>query len=417
MTVSLPHGSAGALELPDAISAVWGRWAAAGGRLAALPRNGGEGSGGGSLQLLPIASLPEFMADAGMDASLAPEGVARAEATAAAGLTQEQTAVLLCSLAVPEASTPSAGGTAQSQQSALQTTRLTPRASVAGAPSPYRKVLSKSKEYMETGYLVYDDTVVSYIRRLEEHRRTCEADGRYREAEAAGSRLVELKTAQVARMRQGLLMAQTQELAEVHRVYEEEGAQFGSGWEEKMKDYEDKLEAAVSGLRSQHESQAALYEQELMLKRPTKGRPTRDYLERIKREESLVKIREYKRAAQLREANGELYQQCLDHSVQAHEVEVQMKMAKLLSKQQVELEALMQRGARGRNNLELKRSSEAERRVYRFRNVVTELESLHRLEVVSLENFLDGQAIAGKARPIKDGFRRKREQLFKSWLL
>eukprot|EP00955_Chlamydomonas_euryale_P113467 366221-Chlamydomonas_euryale.AAC.2 len=60
-------------------------------------------------------------------------------------------AVLLCSLAVPEASTPSAGGTAQSQQSALQTTRLTPRASVAGAPSPYRKVLSKSKEYMETG--------------------------------------------------------------------------------------------------------------------------------------------------------------------------------------------------------------------------------------------------------------------------
>lgn len=37
---------------------------------------------------------------------------------------------------------------------------------------------------------------------------------------------------------------------------------------------------------------------------------------------------------------------------------------------------------------------------------------MHKLEVVSLENFLDGQVQAGKANPLKDGFRRKREQLF-----
>ena len=43
-----------------------------------------------------------------------------------------------------------------------------------------------------------------------------------------------------------------------------------------------------------------------------------------------------------------------------------------------------------------------------------ELESLHKLEVVSLENFLDGQVLAGKATPLEDGFRRKREQLFSS---
>lgn len=43
-----------------------------------------------------------------------------------------------------------------------------------------------------------------------------------------------------------------------------------------------------------------------------------------------------------------------------------------------------------------------------------ELESLHKLEVVSLENFLDGQVLAGKATSLEDGFRRKREQLFSS---
>lgn len=40
-----------------------------------------------------------------------------------------------------------------------------------------------------------------------------------------------------------------------------------------------------------------------------------------------------------------------------------------------------------------------------------ELENLHKLEIVHLENFLDGQVQAGKAMPLKDGYRRKREQL------
>ncbi len=44
--------------------------------------------------------------------------------------------------------------------------------------------------------------------------------------------------------------------------------------------------------------------------------------------------------------------------------------------------------------MEMRRAAETERRMNRFRNVVVELESLHRLEVVSLENFLDGQVRA-----------------------
>lgn len=43
-----------------------------------------------------------------------------------------------------------------------------------------------------------------------------------------------------------------------------------------------------------------------------------------------------------------------------------------------------------------------------------ELENLHKLEVVQLENFLDAQVAAGKAVPLKDegAFRRRREQLY-----
>ena len=100
----------------------------------------------------------------------------------------------------------------------------------------------------------------------------------------------------------------------------------------------------------------------------------------------------------------------------AHEAEKQIKLSKLVAKQRLEMEALSARGVRGRDELELRQATETERRTFRFRNVVNELESLHRLEIVSLENFLDGQVQAGKAVPLKDGFRRKREQVLSSAL-
>lgn len=45
-------------------------------------------------------------------------------------------------------------------------------------------------------------------------------------------------------------------------------------------------------------------------------------------------------------------------------------MAKLVAKQKVEMEALAQRGVRGKSELELRRATETERRMFRFRNIV-----------------------------------------------
>lgn len=93
------------------------------------------------------------------------------------------------------------------------------------------------------------------------------------------------------------------------------------------------------------------------------------------------------------------------------ELEHKGKLGRMESKQKQEIDAFNRRCEKGISELELKRNSESERRMNRFRNVVVELESLHRLEVVSLENFLDGQVLAGKAVPLKDAFRRKRDQI------
>ena len=50
---------------------------------------------------------------------------------------------------------------------------------------------------------------------------------------------------------------------------------------------------------------------------------------------------------------------------------------------------------------------ELEQRQQRLRNLKAELLNLQRLEVVHLENFLDGQARAGKQLPLEErGFKR-----------
>ena len=72
------------------------------------------------------------------------------------------------------------------------------------ARAPLKKVLTKSNSYMQTGSLEYDVAVVSYMQKLDEHRKRCEAEGRYQEARAALTRLADLKTAQVGA---GLLQA------------------------------------------------------------------------------------------------------------------------------------------------------------------------------------------------------------------
>ncbi|KAJ9530727.1 hypothetical protein QJQ45_014879 [Haematococcus lacustris] len=356
---------------------------------------------------------------------------------------------------------------------------------LGGGPSrtPLKKALGKYRSYLETGSLAFDEAVAAYMVRLaaaahlgakwgaqalhqvdllqlallqlgctggvltpqhqaklDEHRRKCESEGRYAEARAASQRLVELKTAQVSKLRSELLESQAKELAGVSALFEEETAKFnqastGAGtlepltlaWDEKVNEFEQNFAQAVEDLKATHDEGRARHGDDLANKRPVRPKPSREYLNQKKIEESLAKNRQYVRAIQVKEAADELFAAEMEQTQAAYEAEQRLRMAKFVSKQQVrggsehtndlaqaEFEALLQRGARGRDELELRRCAEVERRSYRFRNVVAELESLHKLEVVQLENFLDAQVQAGKASPLKDAgaFRRKREALY-----
>lgn len=51
-------------------------------------------------------------------------------------------------------------------------------AAAFASKTPLKKILTKNRYYMETGNLSYDDAVLNYISKLDDHRRKCETEGR-----------------------------------------------------------------------------------------------------------------------------------------------------------------------------------------------------------------------------------------------
>merc|ERR1712070_173017 len=86
----------------------------------------------------------------------------------------------------------------------------------------------------------------------------------------------------------------------------------------------------------------------------------------------------------------------MEATMGTYEAEVALKEQKERSKHQQEMEALLHRAARGRDELTATRGLDMERRQQRFKNVMAELHNLQRLEHVQLQHFLEQKTIAGK---------------------
>ena len=82
-----------------------------------------------------------------------------------------------------------------------------------------------------------------------------------------------------------------------------------------------------------------------------------------------------------------------------------LKEQQLRSKMQQEVDALLQRAHRGREEMKITWQQDLERRTQRFRNVIQELENIQRLETVQLNYFLEQQTVAGKRQHVQRGGR------------
>ncbi|KAF8065831.1 hypothetical protein HT031_002891 [Scenedesmus sp. PABB004] len=257
--------------------------------------------------------------------------------------------------------------------------------------------------------------LAAHIARLEDHRRLCELSGRYAEAAAAAARVRELRGAQAARLRGDLGALHRAELAAVQERHARSTASFDAGWRARVGDYEAGVAAQQAALCATHDAAVAAFDLAAELQRPAKPVHSGDYIAQRRTEELLVKQGAYRKAHALKVAADGLFVGELAATHAAWDADVQLRRAKLLIKQQGEADAALQRAARGRDELELRRLDEAQRRHNRLRCVVQGLEGMHRLETVQLESWLEGGA-EGAFAPLRESaaFRRKREQLLAS---
>eukprot|EP00775_Hariotina_reticulata_P013422 gene13422-13550_t len=265
---------------------------------------------------------------------------------------------------------------------------------------------------MDSGRSHQQHAVLAYVQQLEEHRKRCELTGQYAEAGAAAVRISELKAARASELRAQLLAAQQAELQILQSRYQQETLLFDQHWQDQVTAYEADIAHQLIALKGQQQEQLALLATAWETQRPSKPQHSAQYLNHRKIEEALVKQGQYRKAHEVKVAADALYMTEADNTNTNWESELEIKKNKLLSKQQVALEVQLQRAARCRSELELKRLDELQKRHNRFRCMVQELDSLHHQEVLHLEGRLEGQFMAGRYQPLQDSSsKRKRELL------
>merc|ERR1711959_586551 len=85
-----------------------------------------------------------------------------------------------------------------------------------------------------------DTAVADFLQILEEHRKNCERQGKYVEAEIAKNRLEELRQHEENRRKEAMRSRQIAERLGVEEAHMLEFQQFNSLWDKKMAEYEQK---------------------------------------------------------------------------------------------------------------------------------------------------------------------------------
>ena len=269
-------------------------------------------------------------------------------------------------------------------------------AGLASQASATWRAAGGSRTYLENGYVTDDVAVLNFLTALEAHRKKCEKEGKYMEARQAARRLRELKEQEVGKRRAEMADRHGSEREQAERAYAAETELQMRLWEDKLGEYERAAADKLARLHEVHLARLGAFRDGVEATRPTVAHKSRELLEQRRVEESLARLGKYVEAATVKSATDKREEAELAATLATYENEVYLKEQQLLSKQLQEAEALQQRIARGRDELKKTWALDAERRLQRYKNVMAELETLHRLEAVQLEHFLGQQVLAGK---------------------
>lgn len=97
-----------------------------------------------------------------------------------------------------------------------------------------------------------ESAVAEFLEILEDHRKNCERQGKYVEAEIAKNRLEELKLHEENRRREAMRSRQIAERLGVEEAHMLEFQQFNLIWERKFGDFESHSQSLIDAMKERH---------------------------------------------------------------------------------------------------------------------------------------------------------------------
>ena len=259
-----------------------------------------------------------------------------------------------------------------------------------------KATLSSRLGYLEHGQLTEDEAVLEFLRALEEHRRACEREGRYLEARTAALRINDLKVHEESRKREEIRARQMGERLEAERAYASEAVEHATMWVAKDAEYEMSVKEQVERLKAAHMEKLVTFKQGVESRAPTRPQYSKELLNQRNIQVNLAKQGKYLEAQKVKKAADAMEKVELGATVAAYKAEAELRLGRLQAQQAQEMQALLQRASRGRDELRKAREGDTARRDQRYKNVLAELDQVQKMETVHLNAFLSKQTLAGK---------------------
>eukprot|EP00658_Telonema_sp_P-2_P051327 TRINITY_DN3938_c0_g1_i10.p1 TRINITY_DN3938_c0_g1~~TRINITY_DN3938_c0_g1_i10.p1 ORF type:complete len:372 (-),score=108.14 TRINITY_DN3938_c0_g1_i10:379-1494(-) len=246
----------------------------------------------------------------------------------------------------------------------------------------------KSQANLPPELAAEDQAVQDFLRILDEHRRHCEREGKYIEAETASRRLKELRQHEENRRREAMRSRQTAERLGIEEAHMLEFEQFNAIWEQRMQEYEKSAEEGLEKLKEKHLAEILAFQEEWQNKLPRKPKLSKELLNMRKIQDTLARQERYQEAQKIKFKADEREAWELARLQDQLSQTLAAKEQRIRQKQHSELTGLAKRIQRGREEYKGLRQSELERRLQRYKNVKDDLTSKQNIETNSFNRLM-----------------------------
>lgn len=267
-----------------------------------------------------------------------------------------------------------------SSQESKQSLGISPSSSSSVSSSPTKKLYGVDGP---------DPRILEYVRVLEEYRTKCEMEGNYEEAERSLLQINSVCQQEENRCVQLLHNRHVKEIEEAMTAHTLQLSEFGTKWETYLIDFDVRSIAHLEAMKLRHAEKLKEFIDNAnaeLLNKTMKF--SRELLELRKKEQGLVKARQYAEATRIKVIADELERKERNQLDTARHTTMNARESKLRIQQENELAALTRRIDARRAEHVTTRDMDAKRLMQRNKNTIAAAEARHAADEARFAAFI-----------------------------